>query len=178
MLSDIENGEELAAELRKLGLKQPPAGSWRRIRERAEALGLLQSGNTRFRYSRPMHYAAAALAAGMMIVLFFAASESPETQSEKFSATPETAAVDALMRQSSLLERALRLSPPAPRVVRAGLVSREAAAEDRIAAIDQRLLLNAGELRPPELVELWSERAAMMSTLIELRSRRSEQTRL
>lgn len=173
-----EHKEDLARKLRDLGSCEPPANAWQRLRERARAEGLLRAEVASGRRRRNLRFATVALAASLALAVLFRPDNPDIPGPQKFAVTPEDAAIGVLMRQSHLLEKALRLSPPPRRVVQVGLASREAAVEDRIAAIDQRLLIGAGELGSPELVELWSERAVMMNALIEFRARKTDQTML
>lgn len=163
------NANDIAEALRALPELTPPAGQWQKILERAEQ-ELPQDDAV---IKRASHwYQWAGLAACLMLgVVLLLRTDSPPPEADIFSATPapETAAVNALMRQSRLLEEVLRRSPPAPRVVPVGLASREAAMQDRIAAIDQRLSWGGGALDETERALLWGERTMMMKRLVQIR---------
>lgn len=161
----------------------PPRAVWERIREQAEAEGLvsrrrLRPGTTW--YVGGGLAAAAVLAAMVMRPLF-------ETGEPAFNATPDPAGtelvaeqplnvLEALMVESRELENDLRSLPEEPRVVRAGTQATILDLEDRISAIDYQLGNPAVMLTAEEEEIFWRERVRLMRILVRLRYAQAQRT--
>ncbi|MEO0996245.1 MAG: hypothetical protein AAFX58_01885 [Pseudomonadota bacterium] len=166
------NDDELTERLRALPDEAPPRHAWRALRGRASAEGLLAA-------PAPAHTAGSAyrwlgLAAALMLVAFLAMPWLAQTPVSEPVAAVETVSAEALtlqavMRRSQLLDRALQWSPPQAEVVPAALISRTTALEDRIAAIDRTLLHESAAMDDGRRAALWAERVDRMSSLVEIR---------
>ncbi len=160
--------------LRELPDTMPPRAVWHRIREQAEAEGLVQKPRMQ---RRTTWFTGAGLAAAAVLVAIIAPGliDSP---SDEFAVVPQNVseapvaqltALQTLMVESRQLESDLRALPDEPRVMRAGTIATISDLEDRIAAIDYQL--NDPEVRmTPEDKELfWRERVRLMKSLLQLR---------
>lgn len=152
----------------------PPRAVWHRIREQAEAEGLVQKPRMQ---RRTTWFTGAGLAAAAVLVAVIAPGLI-NPPGEEFAVVPQNVseapvaqltALQTLMVESRQLESELRALPDEPRVVRAGTVATISDLEDRIAAIDYQL--NDPEVRmTPEDRELfWRERVRLMKLLLQLR---------
>ena len=170
MLNSKSPNDDLAERLRELPVEKAPRGAWDEIVARAEREGLLEQRPPALRRVQTWSLGIG-LAAGLLAAILVVRQGGSDAGGDTFAATPsaESAAVAALQRQSLLLEEVLRLTPPQARVVPVGMASRVTAAEDRIVAIDRRLAEGASTLDEATLTALWSERAAMMNALVQLR---------
>jgi hypothetical protein len=173
-------------ELLQTGLKglpdvMPPRAVWHRIREQAEAEGLI--GQTPMR--RPMTWhggvglaAAVALAAVLLPILM----NTPEPQGiteppvAELSNSVPVNALQALMVQSRQLESDLRALPDEPRVRQAGTVATIADIEDRITAIDYQLNDPSYQMTEEEQHIFWRERVRLMKLLVGLRYAQAQRT--
>ena len=164
----------LQQELRGLPEVMPPRVVWQRIREQAEAEGLIKTGVMR----RPMTWngglglaAAVALAA----ILAPAMMNSPEpigiTEPPVSQATNDIPfnALQSLMVESRQLESDLRALPEEPRVRQAGTVATISEIEDRIAAIDYQLNDATVTMTDEDEHIFWRERVRLMKLLVGLR---------
>jgi len=164
----------LQQELRGLPEVMPPRVVWQRIREQAEAEGLINTGVMR----RPMTWngglglaAAVALAA----ILVPAMMNSPEptgiTEPPVSQATNDIPlnALQSLMVESRQLESDLRSLPEEPRVRQAGTVATISEIEDRIAAIDYQLNDATVTMTDEDEHIFWRERVRLMKLLVGLR---------
>jgi len=164
----------LQQELRGLPEVMPPRVVWQRIREQAEAEGLINTGVMR----RPMTWngglglaAAVALAA----ILVPAMMNSPEptgiTEPPVSQATNDIPlnALQSLMVESRQLESDLRALPEEPRVRQAGTVATISEIEDRIAAIDYQLNDATVTMTDEDEHIFWRERVRLMKLLVGLR---------
>ena len=164
----------LQQELRGLPEVMPPRVVWQRIREQAEAEGLIKTGVMR----RPMTWngglglaAAVALAA----ILVPAMMNSPEpigiTEPPVSQATNDIPfnALQSLMVESRQLESDLRALPEEPRVRQAGTVATISEIEDRIAAIDYQLNDATVTMTDEDEHIFWRERVRLMKLLVGLR---------
>jgi len=171
----------LQLELRGLPDVMPPRAVWHRIREQAEAEGLIKQGRMR----RPMTWhgglglaAAAALAAVLVPVMM----DTPEPDGitvppiTNATNTVQVNALQALMVESRLLETDLRSLPDEPRVRQAGTVATISEIEDRIAAIDYQLNDPAIQMSEPEEEIFWRERVRLMKLLVSLRYAQAQRT--
>ncbi|HEX5788736.1 MAG TPA: hypothetical protein VFY03_11185 [Woeseiaceae bacterium] len=161
----------LLARLASLPETMPPRAVWHRIREQAEAEGLLRRPASP---PRTLYWGAGlAAAVGLVAVLVLEEPAAPT-----FSPTPEnytvsnSQAVDALaalMVESRQLENDLRALPAEPRVVRAGTQATILELEERIASIDQQLSDPASGLSAADREVFWRERVRLMKLLVGLR---------
>jgi len=160
--------------LRDLPDTMPPRAVWHRIREQAEAEGLVQRPRMQRRstwFTGAGLAAAAVLAAIIVPGLINPPGEQFPVVPNNTSEAPvaQLTALRTLMVESRRLESDLRALPDEPRVMRAGTVATISDLEDRIAAIDYQL--NDPEVRmTPEDKELfWRERVRLMKLLLQLR---------
>lgn len=171
----------LQQELRDLPEVMPPRDVWLRIREQAEAEGLIRQGTMR----RPLSFngglglaAAAALVAVMVPLLISdpqptGVTEPPVTQA---TSQPQVSALQALMVESRELESNLRAMPEEPRVRQAGTVATITEIEDRIAAIDFQLNDPSIRMTDEEKEIFWRERVRLMKLLVGLRYAQAQRT--
>ena len=156
----------------------PPRMLWERIREQAEAEGLL----TRRRDFRNW-YAGAGLAAAVVMAIMLI-PRPPEPGQQIFDPTPgpetvtqdTTSGLQRLMIRSAQLEQNLRALPNEPSVVRAGTAATIIELEDRIAAIDYQLSDPNAGLTPAETEIFWRERVRLMESLVQLRYAQVQRT--
>jgi hypothetical protein len=153
----------------------PPRVVWNRIREQAEAEGLIRSTAAQ----RPSTWfggfaVAAAVVLAVLIVpktttitdLGPTATEPPVTaQNDQLQVT----ALQALMVQSRQLESDLRALPDEPRVMRASTVATISDIENAIASIDFQLNDSGVQMTPDERELFWRERVRLMKSLVQLR---------
>ena len=184
-MTDVEKEEDMICGLTAyersvlqrdlLGLPQviPPRAVWQRIREQAEAEGLIQ----RPAGSRPVTWlGSAGLAAAVVLAVLVVprlneqepASQTVPMVTEQSNQVPLTA-LQALMVESQQLESDLRSMPEEPRVMRAGTVATISEVEDRIAAIDYQLNDPAVQMTADEKELFWRERVRLMKSLVQLR---------
>ena len=151
----------------------PPRAVWHRIREQAEAEGLLSTAQPPRRqwwWPAGVGVAAAAVLAVVMM---------PGTPDGGGSITTvprpvadsgmPTSNLTALRAESRQLERDLRALPSEPKVAQAGTVATISEIEDRIAAIDYLLNDGAETMSVDEREIYWSERVRLMKLLLQLR---------
>lgn len=158
--------------LRSLPLTMPPREVWTRIRQQAEAEGLLTVSTAR---SHGRWYAGIGLAAALAL----AAVMLPGNQDviDPTTVVPQGATSNstdlsnlrALQVQSRELERDLRALPAEPRVARAGTVATMSDIESRIAAIDYQLSDPTVEWADGDKEIFWRERVRLMKLLLQLR---------
>ena len=171
----------LQRELRALPDVMPPREVWHRIREQAEAEGLI--GRTPLR--RPMTWhgglgLAAAVALVAVLVPFMMQAPEPTSVTEPPLTGPtnliEVNALQALMVESRQLESDLRSLPAEPRVMQAGTVATISDIEDRIAAIDYQLNDPDVLMTTDEEEIFWRERVRLMQLLVRLRYAQAQRT--
>lgn len=172
-----ESDRRLAAALRDLPPKSPPADVWERIRHRAETEGILGRPRER-RMRRDLQWlAGGALAATVVFSLLDLSVLGPDpapsvpADEGRFAATPveNGESLGGLMHRSRMLEQALRSARSQPRVMRASTASTIATLEDRITLIDQQLSFPQRRLTEEEEKALWRERVQLMNSLVQLR---------
>ena len=160
----------LQAGLKKLPETMPPRHVWQRIREQAEAEGLLAmpKARSRNRWYAGIGLAAAALMAAVMIP---GVQQAPGTTVPDAPITNSTdlSNLAVLQAYSRRLESDLRALPAEPRVARAGTVATISEVEDRIAAIDYQLNDPAAEWAEGDKEIFWRERVRLMKLLLQLR---------
>ena len=159
----------------------PPRAVWHRIREQAEAEGLI---------SRPVSkrpstwYLGGSLAAAVVFGVFILPGVL-ETPTPEFRPTPANVAsnppitlttLQTLMTESRQLENDLRDLPAEPRVMRAGTAATIADLEDRIAAIDYQLNDPEFQLTSEEEEIFWRERVRLMKLLVGMRYAQAQRT--
>ena len=152
----------------------PPRIVWQRVREQAEAEGLLQRPVSQ----RPSTwYGGLGLAAAVVLAVIVVPKMS-ETPLPDASTVPQVAtqsspvelnAVQALMAESRQLESDLRSLPEEPRVMRAATAATLSELEDRIAAIDYQLNDSGVAMTREEKEIFWRERVRLMKSLVQLR---------
>ncbi len=156
--------------LRKLPETMPPRAVWNRIREQAEAEGLLQLPFTR---KRSTWYAGTGLAAAALLAAVLLQStvdlDGVVVPQETLTNTVELSNLQTLMVQSRQLESDLRALPAEPRVARAGTVATISDIENRIAAIDYQLNDIEVYIAPMDREIFWRERVRLMNLLLQLR---------
>jgi hypothetical protein len=171
----------LQQELRDLPEVMPPRDVWLRIREQAEAEGLIKQGAMR----RPLTWngglglaAAAALVAVMVPLLMSDRQPTGVTEPPVSQVTgqPQVSTLQALMVESRQLENDLRTMPEAPRVSQAGTVATISEIEDRIAAIDYQLNDPSIPMTDEEKEIFWRERVRLMKLLVGLRYAQAQRT--
>ena len=150
----------------------PPRDVWLRIREQAEAEGLLHEPSRRGRnWYAGVGVAAAALLAAIILPGIWS-SGGPVTTVPPVESNPNglpASNLVALRAESRQLEDDLRAIPAGPRVAKAGTVATIAELEDRIAAIDFRLNDASVAMSPEETEIYWRERVRLMKVLLQLR---------
>ena len=165
----------LRRELRLLPDTMPPRAVWNRIREQAEAEGLIRQDRLR----RPMNWysgvglaAAIVLAAVLVPIMMNGPGTSPavtEPQNLQVSNTSAVNALQALMVESRQLESDLRSLPDEPRVLQAGTAATISDIKDRVAAIDYQLNDPDIQMTSEETEIFWRERVRLMKLLVRLR---------
>ena len=158
--------------LRALPETMPPRHVWQKIREQADAEGLLKPPAVR---RHPKWYAGAGLAAAVLLAVVMLPDNRDALDPTKTIPPGETSnsndlsGLRALQVQSAQLERDLRALPEAPRVARAGTVATISEIEDRIAAIDYQLNDPTVEWADGDREIFWGERVRLMKLLLQLR---------
>jgi hypothetical protein len=182
----VDERDALRQSLYALPETMPPRAVWHRIREQAEAEGLIWHPRSR----RPSTwYMGGGLAAAAMLVIVILPGriETPDAgtnasdfasvpPAQQFTNTVEVNALQALMVESRQLETDLRSLPSEPRVVRAGTQATILDLEDRIAAIDYQLSDPAVQMTQREQEIFWSERVRLMKSLVRLRYAQAQRT--
>jgi len=158
--------------LRELPLTMPPRDVWLRIKEQAEAEGLLIQNVAR---KHNKWYAGVGLAAAALMAAVMMPGSQLETipsnvvpQELPTNTTPLNN-LGVLQAYSRKLEGDLRALPAEPRVARAGTVATMSDIEDRIAAIDYQLNDTSVEMTDGDREIFWRERVRLMKLLLQLR---------
>jgi hypothetical protein len=172
----------LRRELRMLPDTMPPRAVWHRIREQAEAEGLIKQELLR----KPMNWysgiglAAAIVIAAVLVPVMMNSSSAPpaftEPQNDQVTNSSEVNALQALMVESRQLESDLRSLPNEPRVMRAGTVTTISEIKDRVAAIDYQLNDPDIQMTSEETEIFWRERVRLMKLLVQLRYAQAQRT--
>ncbi len=164
----------LQRELNALPDTMPPRMIWRRIREQAEAEGLIRERvlHKRVTWYTGVGVAAAALVAAVMLPgVWNAPVETMPTVPTTMGAPSEIRlnTLQTLMTESRQLENSLRALPEAPRVQRASTLATISDLEDRIAAIDYQLNDPSVRMTDADRELFWRERVRLMKSLLKLR---------
>ena len=177
----VDERDALRDGLNSLPDTMPPRAVWHRIREQAEADGLISRPAGR----RPSTwYLGGSLAAAVVLGVFILPGVL-ETPTPEFRPTPANVAsnppmtlttLQTLMTESRQLENDLRDLPAEPRVMRAGTAATIADLEDRIAAIDYQLNDPEFQLTPEEEEIFWRERVRLMKLLVGMRYAQAQRT--
>ncbi len=152
----------------------PPRVVWQRIREQAEAEGLIADKGLRKRSTWYMGagLAAAALVAAVMLPgLIRGPAETLPTVPAAVGTSSQVplTTLQTLMTESREIESNLRALPDAPRVQRASTTATISDLEDRIAAIDYQLNDPQVQMSPEDTELFWRERVRLMKSLLQLR---------
>ena len=172
----------LRRELRMLPDTMPPRAVWHRIREQAEAEGLIKQDNLR----KPMNWysgvglAAAIVLAAVLVPVMMNSPNAPpavtEPQNSQVTNSSQVDALQALMVESRQLESDLRSLPNEPRVMQAGTVTTISDIKDRVAAIDYQLNDPDVQMTSEETEIFWRERVRLMKLLVQLRYAQAQRT--
>jgi len=172
----------LRRELKMLPDTMPPRAVWQRIREQAEAEGLIRQGRLR----KPVNgyggigLAAAIVFAAALVPVFMNSPGSPpaitEPQNTQVTNSSPVNALQALMVESRQLERDLRSLPNEPRVMQAGTAVTISDIQDRVAAIDYQLNDPDIQMTSDETEIFWRERVRLMNLLVRLRYAQAQRT--
>ena len=164
----------------------PPRAVWRRIKEQAEAEGLMS--NPRSRRPSTWYMGGGLAAAAMLVIVILPGRVVPPDagiSGSEYSTPPpstqmtnvaEVNVLQALMVESRQLESDLRSLPNEPRVVRAGTQATIVELEDRIAAIDYQLSDSASQMSQHDQEIFWRERVRLMKSLVRLRYAQAQRT--
>ena len=158
--------------LRALPETMPPRDVWLRIREQAEAEGLLiqRAGRNFSRWYTGVGLAAAAvMAAVMMQGNDLGTSPANVVPQELPTNSRPLDNLGVLQAYSRRLESDLRALPAEPRVARAGTVATMSEIEDRIAAIDYQLNDPSAQMTDGDREIFWRERVRLIELLLQLR---------
>jgi hypothetical protein len=174
MICALTADEQVALQegLRALPETMPPRDVWLRIREQAEAEGLLTQTRARKHkkwYAGVGLAAAAVMAAVMMPGSQLATTPTNVVPQELPSNSNDLSNLAVLQAYSRRLESDLRALPAEPRVARAGTVATMSEIEDRIAAIDYQLNDTSVEMIEGDREIFWRERVRLMKLLLQLR---------
>ena len=178
----VNERDVLLRGLDELAETMPPRVVWNRIREQAEAEGLIRSTATQ-RPSTWFGGFAIAAAVVLAVIMVPKIMSTPELGS---TATPapmtaqndqvEFTALQALMVQSRQLESDLRALPDEPRVMRANTVATISDIENAIASIDFQLNDSGVQMTADERELFWRERVRLMKSLVQLRYAQAQRT--
>ena len=183
MICGLTADERDALRAGLLGLPDtmPPRAVWHRIREQAEAEGLVQKPVTR----RPSTWYVVGSIAATLLIAVLVVPGMLQDEPEVFPTTPENVGtgspirlntLQTLMTESRELESNLRDLPARPRVMRAGTAATIANLEDRIAAIDYQLNDPESQLGPEDEEIFWRERVRLMKLLVGMRYAQAQRT--
>ena len=178
----VDERDVLLRGLNDLPDTMPPRIVWDRIREQAEAEGLLNAAPKKQTASwmGGLAIAATVLLAVILIPRLTSEPELEPTMTEPQATAQENpmglTALQALMVQSQQLESDLRAMPEEPKVMRASTVATIADIEDAIAAIDFQLNDPTVQMTEEETELFWRERVRLMKSLVQLRYAQAQRT--
>ena len=169
-------------DLNALPETMPPRAVWNRIREQAQAEGLIRTSAMQ----RPSTWLAGfAVAAAVVLAVTVVPKimNAPDLDAQ-YTEPPalandnrvEVTALQALMVQSQQLESDLRALPEEPKIMRASTVATLSDIEDAIAAIDYQLNESGVQMTPDERELFWRERVRLMKSLVRLRYAQAQRT--
>lgn len=151
----------------------PPRNVWLRIREQAQAEGLLTQPKARRhnKWYAGVGLAAAALMAAVMMPGMQGTTDGGgiTVPDAAVTNTADLSNLAVLQAYSRRLESDLRALPAEPRVARAGTVATISGIEDRIAAIDYQLNDPTAQWAEGDKEIFWRERVRLMKLLLQLR---------
>ena len=178
----VDERDSLLRELNELPDTMPPRIVWNRIREQAEAEGLLRTTVAQ----RPSTwFGGLAIAATVVMAVILVPRLTPTPELSPSMTEPQLTAqekplgitaLQALMVQSQQLESDLRALPDEPKVMRASTVANIADIENTIAAIDFQLNDSAVEMTTEVRELFWRERVRLMKSLVQLRYAQAQRT--
>ena len=178
----VDERDILLRELNDLPETMPPRIVWNRIREQAEAQGLIRTTVVQ----RPSTWlgglaiAATVVMAVIMVPKLMSTPDLSPTMTEPQATAQENplgiTVLQALMVQSQQLESDLRSLPDEPKVMRASTVATIADIENSIAAIDYQLNDSAVQMTAEERELFWRERVRLMKSLVQLRYAQAQRT--
>jgi hypothetical protein len=178
----IDERDELLRGLHDLPDTMPPRIVWNRIREQAEAEGLIRSTAMQ-RPSTWLGGLAIAATVVMAVILVPRITTPPELGPSMTEPQPTAeerslgiTALQALMVQSQQLESDLRSLPEQPKVMRASTVATIADIENAVASIDYQLNDAAVQMTAEERELFWRERVRLMKLLVQLRYAQAQRT--
>jgi len=178
----VDERDILLRELNDLPETMPPRIVWNRIREQAEAQGLIRTTAVQ-RPSAWLGGLAIAATVVMAVIMVPRLTSTPElspTMTEPQATADENplgiTALQALMVQSQQLESDLRSLPDEPKVMRASTVATIADIENAVAAIDYQLNDSAVQMTAEERELFWRERVRLMKSLVQLRYAQAQRT--
>jgi len=174
MICALTADEQVALQtgLKSLPETMPPRAVWQRIREQAEAEGLVTQPAARRHnkwYAGVGLAAAAVMAAVMMPGSPLVTPPGEVVPTELPSNTADLSDLGVLQAYSRQLESNLRALPDEPRVARAGTVATISEIEDRIAAIDYQLNDTSVQMTEGDRKIFWRERVRLIELLLQLR---------
>ncbi len=172
----------LMRDLNALPETMPPRAVWNRIREQAQAEGLIRTTATQ----RPSTWLAGFAVAATVVLAVTVVPKimnAPDLDAQ-YTEPPalvndnrvEVTALQALMVQSQQLESDLRALPEEPKVMRASTVATLSDTEDAIAAIDYQRNESGVQMTPDERELFWRERVRLMKSLVRLRYAQAQRT--
>jgi len=172
----------LMRDLNALPETMPPRVVWNRIRQQAQAEGLIRTTATQ----RPSTWLAGFAVAATIVLAMTVVPRLMSTADldAQYTEPPalvndnrvEVTALQALMVQSRQLESDLRALPEEPKVMRASTVATLSDIEDAIAAIDYQLNESGVQMTPDERELFWRERVRLMKSLVRLRYAQAQRT--
>ena len=178
----VDERDILLRELNDLPETMPPRIVWNRIREQAEAQGLIRTTVVQ----RPSTWlgglaiAATVVMAVIMVPKLMSTPDLSPTMTEPQATAQENplgiTVLQALMVQSQQLESDLRSLPDEPKVMRASTVATIADIENAVAAIDYQLNDSAVQMTAEERELFWRERVRLMKSLVQLRYAQAQRT--
>ncbi|MEM7431197.1 MAG: hypothetical protein AAF351_04560 [Pseudomonadota bacterium] len=156
----------------------PPRAVWNRIREQAEAEGLIGTSTARPFASRTNWLVGVGIAAAVVLAVLLiprmqqdlpAGNATTPQMADQVEHRPQVTPLQALMVESRQLENDLRALPEMPKVIRAGTAATISEVEDSIAAIDFQLNDASFQMSAEERELFWRERVRLMKILVRLR---------
>lgn len=151
--------EQVRAQLKALPAFHPPRDRWAAIAEQVR----------RERRRRWMHSAMGVAAAAALAAVTFVAVRpaAPAVETDR-------AALDRAMLQSQTLEAALHALAPDGRVMTGAAASVAADLESRLSEVDVALGdPGAWRMQPARVVDLWQQRAGILSALVDVHATRA-----